>query len=489
MTRAVPLNAYLEESTALNDSDDDAIQPAKQPLHATINAEPVTETDESNQYDRAPLFPAWTRCTQRLRTGVSLGCTFCAMKATKRPKTTIFTFSSLSLLILLVGFFFGNFQLVLDLNTVFTPIDSLPAQHYEWLMTGGTDGGAEGGPVFPPTRLVQIIFHNHGANILHKVQARRVIEAIDAIQSTPQYPDFCEEPSGRSTCRLWSVAQFFDPIESNDNETVLNNFDTLITSDDDLRERLNVDQFQGGLPIFHDAILGQYQFYPEDYTNLSPANVTTTHNQTATKQKVLQSAQSYLVRLELPDYNPSETDVLETELLSRLDTLRRQWMKNDRQASNTTNTLAMDILSVHAYQLELLRVVVEDLYLVGVSIITMVACTCLYFYSRDAAKSRVRLGIASMITILCSVMTAFGIMFLCGTSGVDTTASGIFIVGFSSKTQLTILLAQAFRTLLYTKCFPLLFLGLDWTIPLSSQGHFFVPVITASPWKIVSGIP
>ena len=103
----------------------------------------------------------------------------------------------------------------------------------------------------------------------------------------------------------------------------------------------------------YDAILGNYEFDKEllrvmnnavDDDNENTATVslestttatttTTTTNftqmqhpttTTAIYERQLITAQSYLVRLELPD--TLTTDALEAEMLSRLDTLRRAWL-------------------------------------------------------------------------------------------------------------------------------------------------------------------
>ncbi|CAB9518966.1 Protein patched homolog 1 [Seminavis robusta] len=342
---------------------------------------PVHGTPDVNMRD--PLNPYWTYCTQRLLQFFSDFVTFFALHAVKYPKYWLCAITLASFTLLTAGFFTG-FKLELDLDQIFTPIGSRPQFHNQWIVS------SEGFP--EDTRHVQLIFHAHGYNVLHAPQARRVLQALDVIRTqTPGYAELCKQGIYQNfddeyTCRTMSMSGFW-PNHS------LPVFDDTVGDDDDaLRAIISGRQFNDTSPVVHDLIVGNYVRDPST--------------------RILESAQSYMVQVYLP--NKDDTNSFESNMLSNLADLRQLWMDEDADTPYEARTfLTVDMMTVYAFQLELLRTIFNDLWLVPICLFLMVSCTCLIFYQHgDRVQSRSMLGLASVATICMSVFTGFGIMFL-----------------------------------------------------------------------------
>ncbi|CAB9502757.1 Protein patched homolog 1 [Seminavis robusta] len=261
-----------------------------------------------------------------------------------------------------------------------TPLGSRPQLHAEWIAAPTEPFGVH------PVRLLQIVLHNHGANVLLDIkQTRRVLQTVDRIRTTHGYEELCQQGIYRNfdnqiTCRIFSVSGFW-------NDHSLDHFDDTVSTTQELHQIISGPTFADGSPVLHDSIVGNYQ---------------RNNNNT-----LITFAQSFLVRLEIPDTD--DTNAFESKLLGGLDELRREWMMDD-----TDPVLTMDFMTVFAYQLEALVNVIGDLYLVAFSALLMVGFTCLLFYKRNPSESRMLLGVASVTTICCSLMAGNGLMFLMG---------------------------------------------------------------------------
>lgn len=334
---------------------------------------------------RDPLVPIWTQATLTLHHFLGQAVTTFSLHAVRNPKTYLGVITFLSMALAATGLF-TNFVLELDLDAVFTPIGSRPQEHHQWIMKEG----------FPnETRVVQMIFHANGANVLHTQQARRVFEAIETFRSTPGYYDLCNQGNyynfeNERTCRIMSVSGYwanhsvalFDEQVGNDNNNEL------------FRFLISQKEFADTSPVLHDLIVGNY----------------VRNNET----RQLESAQSYMVQLEMP--NKDDTNKFEREMLQRMADLRNDWIGEDKGKEYGDPTLlTVDIMTVYAYQLELLRTIIGDMYLVPICLLLMVGFTCMLFAKfDDKVQSRAMLGLGSVMTISCSMMTGNGLMFLFG---------------------------------------------------------------------------
>ena len=349
---------------------------------------------------RDPLVPVWTKATQVLHKGMARCVTACATSAVRNPKIYLSVITLVSLVLGITGLL-TNFEIVLDMESILTPVGSRPRQHASWigLTIGGESRQTNVG--FPhQVRTVQMIFHAHGQNVLQSTrQVRRVLEAVEVIQTTPNYQHVCAQGAyvnfdNEPTCRIMSVSNYWKPpIGTSSNKTLLEIFDEQLPDDSNitaLHRVISARSFADGSPVLADIIVGNYE---------RQAN------------GLITTAQSFLVMMELPE-TPDSND-FEANMLTRLNDLRESWMDLDHNANVVG--LTMDIMTIYAFQLEIFRTILSDLYLVPICITLMVGFTCAMFYrNHNPVASRSMLGLASVVTICMSMLTGNGIMFIFG---------------------------------------------------------------------------
>ena len=388
---------------------------------------------------KRPVNRLWTHWTEHvLHRYIRRAIVGLSTHAARRPKTYIASITFLSFALIITGFF-TNFQIVYNHEEFFTPIHSLPEQHAQWIRE-------ESG--FEQTRPFLMLLHNNGDNVLqfssstsssttsaiHHHNLRSLFQAVDTIVRTDGYEQVCSQSSytnayGQSTCKLSSATQFWNHD--------IDQFETdLLTSknsgrDDDtdwVRQQLSNTTFPDGTPVFHEAILGNYQMM-----NLTSGEMITVHDtmsansnngmrafanttavQASTLQDdnlalLLQSAQSFIVKIDIPDLG-STTDQLEERILNRLHSLRRQQFANQIQLQ-----LHLEYFTMYAYQLEFESAIYQDIPLVVVMMCIMVGFCCLVFYDRhDQVQSRSLMGLFSIATIGMSLMTGYGMVWIVG---------------------------------------------------------------------------
>ena len=428
---------------------------------------------------RAPICAPWTKCTQFMHHKLTDGVTALALQAARRPRTWITVQTLLSLGLLVAGLFGGGFRLELDIVSIFNPLNSKPQLHNDWIVSTNPSDGAFGDEA---TRTILLFLHNNGHNVLHTSQTRRVLEAVEVMQSTPgmtklcaqgTYLNFDDEP----VCRMMSVAGYWNT------DDLLADYDASVRTDHDVRVALASNTVANGSPIVHDALLGNWkkskvvdiqmdldvieeeeaveevptlptedEVLDTDFgsgfaTNprdpmmdvevilTNTTNATSTFNQThspmmarsssaattaSSPEFIMSSAQSYFVHLDIPQKG-DDSDVVEDELILRLDRLRLRWIDEDANKVNGDPTaLSMDIKSAYAYQMESMKLIQQDMYLAVCAAMVVVVFTCLVFYSPSGSRisgrnqSRMLLGVASIWTITMSLLAGCGIMFLCG---------------------------------------------------------------------------
>ena len=202
-------------------------------------------------------------------------------------------------------------------------------------------------------------------------------------------------------------------------------FGTLLASSNTIlvRRYVSNETFSDGTPVFHEAILGNYKH----------KSITAEEGGSIVKNWRVYSAQSLVSKIDIPDLGPP-TDSMELELLEQLKALQKRWRSEDEalqsQASPSSDQIVepvvkLEFFTLNAYTHEFQRAMNQDIPLIFVLVAVMMAFTCLSFYRpNDKVQSRGLLGILSFLTIGMSLVTGFGLMFLCG---VPLTSAGIMV--------------------------------------------------------------
>ena len=247
--------------------------------------------------------------------------------------------------------------------------------------------------------------HKDGANVLTVDAMERVFVGVATIRETPGYDALCAQGvyrdfDGTQTCRVMSATGYFEDHN-------LDVFQAQIHSDAELQRALSSFEFANGSPVYHDAILGNWE--KDDSGNLT-------------------KAESFLVTIELPDKDDS--NAFEVDMLDRLAQLRNQWLEEDAVAG--TSPIQMDVMTIYAYEVEYQRAIEGDLWLVplvGILMCSFVAATFAQFgCGHEKLQSRTLLGVAAVYTISMSFLSGCGLMFLLGVPFTTVTQILPFIV-------------------------------------------------------------
>ena len=102
-----------------------------------------------------------------------------------------------------------------------------------------------------------------------------------------------------------------------------------------------------------------------------------------------------------------ESEAFEAELIEALLKLRQEWQKNK-------DPFRLEFYTIRSVPDETMRAVISDLPLVPCVFLIMSIFTCAVFWRNDRVQSRALVGLGSVITILFSLMSGFGIAFICG---------------------------------------------------------------------------
>ncbi|CAB9504683.1 Pick C1 protein [Seminavis robusta] len=336
-----------------------------------------------------------------------------ALTAATYPLTTIATISFLSLTLIATGFF-TNFKIVYNHQEIFTPFGSLPEQHHEWITQ-------ESG--FAITRPFLVLLHRNGDSVLQATALQMLFTALNTIQSTPGYDDACQQSAyldkatNKPTCKLSSATQFWN----HDIQQLLQELtplDNITAQDEYITQVMSNATFPDGTPVFHEAILGNYQM--ENITNTNNATGTISSSssspsfssiQSSPQQlQILTTAQSYIISIDFPERG-ADSDALEKVLLERMKQLRLEW----EESTQATGGVVLEYFTMYSYLLEFERAVYSDVYLVVVMMFIMVSFCCMVFYRKaDPIQSRALVGLFSITTIGMSLMTGYGLMWCIG---------------------------------------------------------------------------
>jgi hypothetical protein len=217
--------------------------------------------------------------------------------AASNPKRTIVAVTTLSVLLLVVGLL-TNFEVDADDDNVWTPTDSRPVKHENWI--DNESGFPEDGRYF------HMMFHSEGGNVLSQGDVKRVFQAFDTVRGLEDYDAICNasiylDEFGDPACLVEGVTSFW-----NNSEAI---FDSEVQSDSEAILAMSAENYPDGEPVAEKDIMG----FPERYVN-----------------GTLKSAQSFILRIEFPDNDNSEK--FEKKALNAIIDLDDAW-----QAESNTN--------------------------------------------------------------------------------------------------------------------------------------------------------
>lgn len=319
------------------------------------------------------LSQKWTNVINGIRAPINSVILAISDHAARHPWAYVVFVVTISVLFLVTGIF-TNFSIDVDEDTLWTPRNSRPLSHGEWI------NDKSGFPGQPRTFLALI--HRKGENVLGIEGVQRAFDAIDVIRETDNYDKLCllsdhEDFNGEKTCPLYAVSNFW-----NDTEVV---FDSSITTDEEAIIAVSNKFYPNGAPVDINAIMGK---------------------SVRGDDGVLISAESYTIVIALPDDDDSAD--LEEKALDDLFDLQDAW------AAEPGNDFVLQVFADRSFSDEFTRAIINDIPLVPIVFVIMSIFTCIVFWRRDWVQSRSLLGFGAVVTVFLAIMSGYGILFICG---------------------------------------------------------------------------
>jgi Patched family len=295
----------------------------------------------------------------------------------QNPKRTIASVIVLSLACLGLGLM-TNFNVDVDTDALWTPKGSNPIKHLQYVAD-----------TFSATpSYIAMFFHAKGANVLSVQNIQRAFTALEAVTNHPMYHEICSEKGTvmnregtELTCDIYGVTRFWwnnstefeierkknegDPEEHFIHKTVA--------------KRAFLDQF----PVLHEEIFGFLEY------NATYAT----------------SAQSFFIVISLPE--DKRTNDVEMEMVHNILALNEQWVGED-------DFFRVEAIAEASIAEELIRAINQDIPLVPLIFFVMAAFTALVFARRHKVYSRASLGAAAVMSVMFSILSGFGLLFIVG---------------------------------------------------------------------------
>jgi hypothetical protein len=313
----------------------------------------------------------WTKTIERIRHPINRLLLDVTRRAATHPKKYIVSIISFAILVLVVGLL-TNFQTETEDDAIWTPKNSRPLTHRDWL------DDHSGFPEAP--RYFLLMVHTNGGNVLGQAGVDRVFTALDTVRETDGYSNLCNsDDDGQSSCSITAVTTFWNQSrvvfeqDVNDNEAAI--------------AAMSADYYPDGTEVDVSWILGNSQ---ED------------ENGTFT------FAQLYIARIDLPDVENIAEDFETVALDNALD-LKDAW------ETEPDNAFRLEVVAERSFPDEFSRAVMADLPLIPIVFVIMAVFTCIVFSKCDRVESRSILGFGAVCCVLLSIMTGYGLMFIIGT--------------------------------------------------------------------------
>lgn len=322
----------------------------------------------------------WVSLMAKLRDSVSYVVLLMTHSAATHPWWHIIGITLLSLGILGIGLL-TNFKYNIATSEELTPKNSVLREEKQWILD-------ESG--FPPQALsLSALLHKEGKNVLSRVGVEHVFQVVDAVRNVETYKTLCNEADASNQhgygglCHIRGVSLFWNQSR--------NIFEEDVSSDVDVILAVNADKYPDGSSVKPKEIMGHVTY----------------HYQTIIE------AESFLMEFTVPDTVPDAKKVSE-DVLDAIMKLRRQW------ATNSSTAYHLEAyLTDFSLESETLRAVYADLPLIPTVFVIMTIFTCLIFSTshkpgETQIQQRLVLGIGAVITILFSLATSYGLLYIIG---------------------------------------------------------------------------
>lgn len=301
--------------------------------------------------------------------------------AARNPKTTVSLVTLLSVALVALGMF-TNFNVETDGDLLWTPMGVRTVEHRDWILEDS------GFPLLPRSFLYFV--HNDGGNVLQDTNeaVRGLFQALDAVRSLPGYESACVGTTYTSPFTKETTCEISGPVRFWNNSAEI--FDQADPAD--TTATLSQMTYPDGTPVSETDLYG---FAERDSNGR------------------LVSAQGLITSIDFPETSSAES--FESDALDAVLAIAKEW---DKQGS-----LRLEVLAERSIDDEIEAAIVADIPLVPIVFTIMGIFTSCIFSRRDPVQSRSFLGFTAVLSVFLSIMSGYGLMFICG----------INVSGFSSK--------------------------------------------------------
>ncbi|CAB9500204.1 Pick C1-like protein 1 [Seminavis robusta] len=414
----------IRQETQQTINRSESMQPLQQQQQQQASGGRQTPPSSSSSKDDSILKCAvdkWTKCTQWLHYAICQFVLAVSLRAARNPRSCIAIVLCVSLGVIATGFF-TNFYVEANEEAMFAPTDALSRQHGRYV--SNVDGFPEG------ERGIAVTIHRNGDNVVGYEVVNRAFMAVDFIRSLPEVQDLCSyspktNDLGAPYCQSHGLMSFW-----NENSTLFRQ--ETQGSDQVVIETISKNVTSEGTPFFHDFFMGRSQRDP--------------------KSGLIFEAKMIVLYVGLPDVKLEEEDVfgqvtevsltpkVESAVIDALRELRKEW------ADEPGNVYKLEFLTMRSLGDELVRAIADDIPLIPLVFFIMTGFTCFVFYRNDPVKSRSMVGIGSVVTILMSIMTGFGMCFAIGVPFTSMTQILPFVIFGVGLDDTFIITGAYFRT-------------------------------------------
>jgi len=249
--------------------------------------------------------------------------------------------------------------------------------HSDWI------ADESGFPTRPRSFLM--VFHQDGdSDILGQEQVGRIFQAVDAVRNLEDFQTVCDRTPTTGECSVHGVTKFWNNTGSI--------FEAETTTDEDAIQAMSANTFpDDGTPVVVTDIFGNA--VRDESSGL------------------LSSAQSYIVSIALPEDDDDNDETItfdfEEKALDAILDLRDKW------EADSDNAFHVEVIADRSFSDEFERAILGDIPLLPIVFILMGAFTALVFYKKDKVRSRSRLGFLAVVSVLLSMLSGYGLMFVC----------------------------------------------------------------------------
>lgn len=263
-------------------------------------------------------------------------------------------------------------------------------------------------------RVYSLIMHGNKENIFTLEGLQHAFDVVDQIRSTPDYEDNCRggrtsfiDNDGVDTCEIRFITRFW-----NHNRT---QFEEEIKTEEDLFNAADAVFYPDGGLVDLPFVLAEGeedQFGRPNYGEAFFCFFFMKHNQ----------------------------GYFETILTETMLDLRGDWLEEKG------NIYRIDFAGISAFETEAKKSIIGDLPLLPATFLIMCCFTCLVFFKWHRVQSRSLLGIGAVVTILLSILSGYGVMFICGVPMTLMTNLLVFVVFGIGLDDTFIITGAYFRT-------------------------------------------